>query len=384
MEAILELLQTQRTSTSANPADVNVTHAAGVTNPTTVVGVTVETPVEILNVHVQVIAPETSRPASQVALPAVDSARPADYQLLDDIIRVIEGFSAFGIDARDFCLVPNVVLPQKFKVPDLPKYKDSLSGASLDWYMSLKRTKIRSWRDLYEAFLKQYKYNLDMAPTRLQLHNQAQRSNETFKEYAQCWPEMASRVRPTLSDNELVDIFMENGLKSGKITYTTALQTTNKRSHGGFAKKKEGKTNVVTASVYPQYQFPMAPMPYYPYSYVAATQYQQPPWAIVPKELPATSPPFHRNHNPNASCTFHAGYIGYSIEDCWTLKKRIQELIDQEVLSFSEEKPNVKMNPLPNHGGSTVNAVIKEETSEIVLRADDVKTPLSVVLKRLE
>lgn len=74
--------------------------------------------------------------------------------------------------------------------------------------MGLECTKIWSWRDLSEAFLKQYKYNLDMAPTRLQLHNQAHRSNETFKEYAQCWREMVSRVRPTLSDNELVDIFM--------------------------------------------------------------------------------------------------------------------------------------------------------------------------------
>lgn len=75
-------------------------------------------------------------------------------------------------------------------------FQDSLSRASLDWYMGLERTKIRSWRDLSEAFLKQYKYNHYMAPTRLQLQNQAQKSNETFKEYAQCWREMDSRVRP--------------------------------------------------------------------------------------------------------------------------------------------------------------------------------------------
>lgn len=231
---------------------------------------------------VQAIAPDTSQLASQVAIPTVCPARPDDYQLLDDRIRVIEGFLTFGIDARDLCLPSNVVLPQKFKVTDLPKYKGlscprshimmycrkmasyidnddliihcfqgSLSGASLDWYMGLEHTKIRSWRDLSEAFLKQYKYNLDMTPTRLQLQNQAQKSNETFKEYAQHWCEMDSRVRPTLSDIELVDIFMgtlqglyfekmigssstnfadmvtigecvENGLKSGKITCTTA------------------------------------------------------------------------------------------------------------------------------------------------------------------
>lgn len=74
--------------------------------------------------------------------------------------------------------------------------------------MSLECTKIRSWRDLYEAFLKQYKYNLDMASTRLQLQNQSQKFGETFKEYAHRWREMASRARPTLSDNELIDIFM--------------------------------------------------------------------------------------------------------------------------------------------------------------------------------
>lgn len=158
-------------------------------------------------------------------------------------------------------------------------FQDKLSRASLEWYMSFEHTKIRSWRDLSEAFLKQYKYNLDMAPTMMQLQNQAHKSNETFKEYVQRWREMASRVRLALSDNELVDIFMgtlqglyyekmigssstnfadmvtigehvENGLKSGNITDTTAPQATNKKSHGGFT-KKEGEINVMTESVHP-------------------------------------------------------------------------------------------------------------------------------------
>lgn len=149
-----------------------------------------------------------------------------------------------------------------------------------------------------------------MAPIRLQLQNQAQKSNETFKEYAQHWREMASRVRLALSDKELVDIFMgtlqglyyekiigssstnfadmvtinervENGLKSWKITDTTAPQATNKKSHGSFAKKKEGETSVVTASR-----------------------------------------PYHPKHNPNASCAYHVRYIEHSTEDCWPLKTK--------------------------------------------------------------
>lgn len=143
------------------------------------------------------------------------------------------------MDAKDLCLVLNVVLPPKFKASNLLKYKglccpkshvimycrkmasyigndkllihcfqDSLFATSLDWYMSLECSKVRSLKDLSETFLKQYMYNLDMAPTRLQLQNQACKSSKTLKEYAQRWREMASRVTLALADAELVNIFM--------------------------------------------------------------------------------------------------------------------------------------------------------------------------------
>lgn len=48
-------------------------------------------------------------------------------------------------------------------------FQDSLSGASLSWYMKLERSYIQSWRDLGDAFPKKYKYNMDMAPSRMQL-----------------------------------------------------------------------------------------------------------------------------------------------------------------------------------------------------------------------
>jgi hypothetical protein len=39
-------------------------------------------------------------------------------------------------------------------------FQDSLAGTALSWYMRLDSVRIRSWRDLVEAFLKQYKFNL--------------------------------------------------------------------------------------------------------------------------------------------------------------------------------------------------------------------------------
>ena len=69
---------------------------------------------------------------------------------------------------------------------------------------------IYTWEDLDDDFYKQYQYNDDLAPTRVQLWNMAMRSNEGFKEYAQKWRDLDGRVQPPLTGRELIDIFMES------------------------------------------------------------------------------------------------------------------------------------------------------------------------------
>lgn len=66
----------------------------------------------------------------------------------------------------------------------------------MNWYMQLERAHICTWEDLANALLKQYKYNLGMALNRTQLQNLAQKSQESFKEYAKRWREMKSHVQP--------------------------------------------------------------------------------------------------------------------------------------------------------------------------------------------
>lgn len=94
---------------------------------------------------------------------------------IEEKLREMEGSDAFGLNAVEMCLVPIVVIPAKFRIPDFEKYKgandlrthiqtyyckmaaysdngqllvhffqDSLSGASLDWYMQLEVTHIRT------------------------------------------------------------------------------------------------------------------------------------------------------------------------------------------------------------------------------------------------
>src|SRR3954466_11360679 len=86
-------------------------------------------------------------------------------------------------------------------------FQESLSGTQLEWYYQLDGANIHTWEDLATTFYKQYQYNADLAPTRMQLQSMSMGSNESFKEYAQKWRDLAGRVRPPLSDRELVDMF---------------------------------------------------------------------------------------------------------------------------------------------------------------------------------
>ena len=140
-------------------------------------------------------------------------------------LRDIHRQDLFGKEATDLCLVPNIKIPHKFKVPSFEKYKgdtcpqshltmyarkmstqtenqqllihyfqDSLTGATLRWYMGLDSGTIQTSRDLSKAFITQYKYNLDMSPDRDQLRAMSQKDTESFKEYAQRWREIWAAI----------------------------------------------------------------------------------------------------------------------------------------------------------------------------------------------
>ena len=100
--------------------------------------------------------------------------------LLDKKLKEIEGVNDLGsVDPRELCLVPDVVIPPKFKMPKFEKYDgtkclenhlatycnkmaghacnenlliyvfyESLIGVAAQWYTKLKKDQIRTWIDL--------------------------------------------------------------------------------------------------------------------------------------------------------------------------------------------------------------------------------------------
>jgi len=60
-------------------------------------------------------------------------------------------------------------------------------------------------------------------------------------------------------------------------------------------------------------------------------------------------------------CAYHSGGAGHDTEGCINLKHKIQDLIDNRVITLQAPAPNVNLNTLPNHGGATINMIERDE-----------------------
>jgi len=158
---------------------------------------------------------------------------------LEERVRAVEGNNLYDpVKAAKMCLVPNIVIPKKFRVPEFVKYtgtqcpvthlkayynkmaevvhdekllihffQDSLSEAALTWYMRLDNTKVKGWKDLVDTFVGQYKFNMDIAPDRSCLHTLEKGHMESVSEHAQSWRETTSQVNPSLLEKEMIGLF---------------------------------------------------------------------------------------------------------------------------------------------------------------------------------
>jgi len=120
------------------------------------------------------------------------------FYLIKERLRAIEGIGDYPFaNMAELCLVPDIVIPPKFKVPDFDKYKgttcpknhlkmycrkmgeysrdenllmlffqESLAGATITWYTNLEASRICSWKNLMATFIRQYQYNTNMDPDR--------------------------------------------------------------------------------------------------------------------------------------------------------------------------------------------------------------------------
>ncbi|GKV34732.1 hypothetical protein SLEP1_g43078 [Rubroshorea leprosula] len=377
-------------------------------------------------------------------------SREVDHKLqqLEDALKAMQGPQAYGsIDLDDLCYYPRIQTNFKFKQPDFDKYdgsgcpyahlqmyarkmapyandervlihyfQDNLFGLASVWFSTLDKKKIHTFKDVSQAFMKQYEYNTSLAPTRDSLQRITKKGNETFKEFAQRWRSEAAKVIPPLTDSEICSLFIkstigtfrawlascvgytfaqlvtvgeqiEDGLKTGMIIYFQTIQrqleqvkmgssgSTSKRfSPKGKKEDEEALNHIFTSHAKPVYN--VANGPYNRQQFPPTNQPRQftklpIPYSEVLKQLVEVGlirtlqvnpiqPPYPYWYDAQARCEYH-NVTGHGTENCATLRHRIQDLIDEGKLQLDVKEakgvPNITQNPLPPHDAGTMNRI---------------------------
>ncbi|XP_073267150.1 uncharacterized protein [Populus alba] len=267
---------------------------------------------------------------------------------LEERLKAVEGADLYDpVYAAEMCLVPNVVVPKEFRVPEFIKYtgtecpvthlksyynkmtevvndekllihffQDSLSGLALSWYTKLDNTKIRKWKDLVKAFMEQHKFNMEVAPDRSSLLVM-EKGNKEIHFY------------------DVVTIVerIEQAIRMGRMSKPT-------EKKGFTGKKKDPDVNNVEGG--------------YKEMYSKLLSIGQ----VTPVPLTPLQPPYPNWYKPDLKCEYHVVVDGHNIESCNAFKNKLLQLIKARWITF-DDAPNVKSNPLPNHAASSggVNVV---------------------------
>ncbi|KAH7848432.1 hypothetical protein Vadar_002678 [Vaccinium darrowii] len=160
---------------------------------------------------------------------------------LEEALKAMQGPNAYpSTKFLDLYFFPNQPLPAKFKIPDFTKFNGttdpmthlrlyvralnglpnpnklmmqlfqySLIGPAAQWFARLDLHRSRTWAELSQEFVKQYRHNVGIGINRMHLLRMEQELEETFRAYALHWKNSTAQVEPPLLDHEYVHLFVQ-------------------------------------------------------------------------------------------------------------------------------------------------------------------------------
>ncbi|XP_077246075.1 uncharacterized protein LOC143885930 [Tasmannia lanceolata] len=323
-----------------------------------------------------------------------------------------------GFNPSDLTLFPEIRLPANFQMPDFDKYDGvgcpithlqmftimcqpqglsseqmaqlfpvSLTKVARRWFMVLDKTRYRTWKDIGEQFIRQFKYDDGTEITRKDLERTKQDLRESFLTFVKRWRRIAAQMMERPSEEEQVQIIMKN--ISPQLQYHMSLQYYPDFKHfivagtqieeamaqgvfnrsnpntKEFRKPPSAEINNLSRSK-PQPSKPQNPM-VMDYTQPAVAPRPQAQTEFTPLPLPpsvilkeclasgriilpdirALPNPLPANWRTDQHCEYHRN-SGHLTDNCIALKFRIQRLLDNKSLVF-EPSPVATNNPLSNH-----------------------------------
>ncbi|XP_070020860.1 uncharacterized protein [Nicotiana sylvestris] len=314
--------------------------------------------------------------------------KPPKFEMFDGI-----GDPKFHL--RTYC--DKLVGVEKDERIQMKLFMRNLTGDALSWYISQNPKNWANRVSMTSEFMDRFRFNTESVLDVFYIHNLKKKLTETFREYATRWRSEETKVRPALEEEQMNKFFV----RAQDPQYYERLMATKKAlQSGGISNKKDvgavmvdqGPKSLLTYQTPPptyQTSSPRYSQPttaYHTYN-SQPSHFQSPPTRQnyprprpnfdrkPPKQYTTIAEPIDQLYerlkvagyvtpipfvavenssqwvNPNKTCAYHSGMKGYTIDECRTLKDKIQTLIDNKVIQAKEASPNVRNNPLPNHRG---------------------------------
>ncbi|KAI5427738.1 hypothetical protein KIW84_032954 [Lathyrus oleraceus] len=127
---------------------------------------------------------------------------------------------------------------------------------------------------------------------------------------------------------------LEEGVREGRLSKDKA--SSSKRYGNNFGKKKDNEANAVRNGRQRRPQIRRN---------LTSRQHHHQVSSVIPVFSNQQSTPVQQPQREP----------GHDIENCYPLKYEVQKLVKSGMVSFEDRAPNVKANPLPAHGNSSVN-----------------------------
>ncbi|KAK4710109.1 hypothetical protein R3W88_004622 [Solanum pinnatisectum] len=251
-------------------------------------------------------------------------------------------------------------------------FSRSLNGEALEWFTSQEFKQWTSWNALAKDFNEIFRHNIE-------------KSIENYPEYALRWRKEVARVKPPMSEREITEMFirtqkpeyyermlymmgqkfvetvkvgeaLEDGFKTGKVTNLIALRVNDKAtiiSEMNKSKGEEEEVSMVTSThkwstpqkkyqnhnvnekKFPRPNFRKAPKVFTPLRESQTQLYER------LKAMGMLHPIERRPANPlgkfyraDHRCAYHSGVVGHNTKNCSTLKHKIQNMINNNLINI--------------------------------------------------
>ncbi|XP_070032955.1 uncharacterized protein [Nicotiana tomentosiformis] len=234
--------------------------------------------------------------------------------------------------------MPDVVLPEGYKPPKFeifdgtsdPKvhlrtYCNKLVGVGKDEIICMKLFMRSLTGDAMSWF------NTKNAPDVFYIQNLKKKPTKTFHEYATRWRSEVAKVRPALEEEQINKFFV----RVQDPQYYKRLMFIQNHKFFDIIKLGERIKEGIKSAM----------------------------WI-----------------NPNNTYAYHSGMKGHIIDECRTLKDKIQTLIDTKVIQEKEAEPNIRNNPLPDHMSEGTQAPIEVEVAAPTPFEGEVTTPFTMMV----